>query len=48
MPAALGRDLVFDMDGRHTGSLKLADCTDEIYRIAIAGVGVGDDRNIRR
>ena len=48
MAAALGRDLVFDMDRRHAGPLKFSHATHEIHRVAVTGVGIGDDRNLYR
>ena len=46
MAAAFGRDLVFDMDRGDAGALELAYAAHQVYSVAVAGVGVGDDRNI--
>ncbi len=48
MAAALGRDLIFDMDRRHAGPLEFPHTTHEIDRIAVTGVGIGDNRNLYR
>jgi len=46
MAAALGCDLVLDVDRRDAGPLIFAHCANEIDGVAVAGVGVGDHRNL--
>ena len=46
MPAALGRDLVFEMDRRNARRFELRDRAAHVHRVAVAGVGVADERNV--
>ena len=48
MAAFLGRDLVFDVKGGDPRFLVLADRADDVDRVAVAGIGVGDDRDFDR
>src|SRR2546426_12824557 len=42
----LGPNLVLDVDSSHACSLKLADGALHIDRVAIASIGIGDERTI--
>ncbi len=46
MAAALGRHLVLELDGAGAGALERAHGVPDIERIAEAGVGIDDDRQI--
>ena len=48
MAAALWRDLILDVDARDTGALVVPHRAHDIEFVAVAGVGVGDDRNLHR
>jgi hypothetical protein len=45
MPAFLGGDLVLDVECGDPRLLVLADRADHVDRVAVAGVGIGDDRD---
>ena len=45
MAALLRRDLILDMEPGDPGFLVLAHGADHIDRVAVAGIGVGDDRD---
>ena len=45
MAAALGRDLVLDMNGSDANAFELTHGAHQIDGIAVAGVGIGDHRN---
>ena len=46
--AALGADLVFDVDRGDTRRLEILHRADDVDRVAVAGVGVGHHRNVDR
>ncbi len=46
MAAALGEILVLELDGVGAGALELANGTDHVERVAVAGVGVDDEMGI--
>ena len=46
--AALGRDLVLQMQPRHSGALVFADGAGDVQFVAIAGVGISDQRQVDR
>ena len=48
MPAFLGADLVFEVEGGDPGLFIFAHRADHVERVAIAGIGVGDDRDLDR
>ena len=48
VPAALGRDLILDLDCVGAGRLELARRQPDARLGAVAGVGVDDDRQVRR
>ena len=45
--AALGKRLVLQVERGHPGPLELAHRATDVQRVAVAGVGVGDDRHAR-
>ena len=45
--ALLGRDLVFEMEGGDAGLLVLPHAADHVERVAVAGVHVGDHRDVQ-
>ena len=48
MAAFLGRDLVLDVEPGDPGFLVFAHRADHVDRVAVAGIGVGDDRDADR
>src|SRR3972149_5028354 len=48
VPAALGEDLVLEHDRRGPGALQLTDGSPDVERVAIARIGVYQDRNLDR
>src|SRR5215470_16620270 len=48
MAAFLGRDLILDVERCDPRFLVLADRADDVDRIAVAGIGIGDDRDADR
>src|SRR5439155_23149697 len=44
--ALLRGDLILDVDGGHAGALVLLHGADHVDRVAVAGIGVGDHRQV--
>ena len=46
MAAALGRDLVLDVESRHSGRLVRLHGPPHVQRVSVSGVGIGDERHV--